>query len=576
MIDLQKYTVKPLKTRIYVPEDYKIDSWDSLKPYFERLLDQNPDSKEALERYLLAVNEIDAIVDEEVAWRYIHMTCDTQNEKNTSDYQYFVQEILPHVSIYSDKLNRKIMENPFVRALDLDYYKTFFRSLKNEISLFREENVHLSAEDQSLAQEYSGIMGKMVIEHEGKTLTLQQAVKFLESRDRFVRETVWKKIEACRELAWEEANNIFEKMLKIRTQIAVNAGFSSYTDYKYAVLERFDYNRQDCTTFHEAVEKQIRPLLIQFAEERKIKLGLESLRPWDMTVDIFGETPLRPFTDGNDLIEKSITVLKKLNPSLGEMIALMAQNGYMDVESRIGKAPGGYNYPLAESGIPFIFMNAAGSQSDVTTMLHESGHAVHSFITRDIKLNALKNTPSEVAEVASMAMELLTLEHYDTFYPNNQDKIRAQKEQIMRALTLFPWVAAVDVFQHWVYDNPEHTSAERLAEWTRIYKRFHGTEIDWSGLEAHQAQMWVRQLHIFEIPFYYIEYAFAQLGAIAIWRNHKLNPEKALNQYLNALHLGYTKTIPELYNAAGVSFHFSAEYVKELADFCKQEYDKLN
>ncbi|MBX7242330.1 MAG: M3 family oligoendopeptidase [Bacteroidia bacterium] len=575
MIDLKKYTVKPERKRLFIPEDYSIDSWESLKPYFEYLLNQNPDSKEAMEKYLLEVNEIDAVVDEEAAWRYIRMTCDTQNEEHSGRYQVFVQEILPHISIYSDKLNRKIVENPFVNELDSEYYKTYFRSLKNEIELFREENVTLAAEEQSIAQEYSALTGKLTIEHDGKTITLQQAGKYLESHDRTVRETVWRKVAECRKQTWDEVNNIFEKMLVLRAKIAENCGFSSYTDYKYAALERFDYSRKDCAEFHESVEKVIKPLLLSFASERKELLGLKHLRPWDMSVDIFGDTPLKPFQDGNELVEKSVQILEKLNPALGKMIALMAQNGYMDVESRIGKAPGGYNYPLAESGIPFIFMNAAGSQSDITTMLHESGHAVHSFVTRDIPLNALKNTPSEVAEVASMTMELLTLDYYDVFYADEKDRIRAQKEQIMRALTVFPWVAAIDAFQHWVYDNPSHTCEERLNEWTKIYYRFHGTEIDWSGFEENVAQMWTRQLHIFELPFYYIEYAFAQLGAIAIWRNYKENPEKALGQYLEALHLGYTKTIPEIYNAAGVSFHFSADYVRELADFCQKEYEKL-
>lgn len=572
---MQTLLAKPTKNRSFIPNDYKIENWESLMPFYAYLLDQNPDSPAELEQFLREVSELDAVVEEDLAWRYIHMTCDTQNEENAASYQFFVQEILPHLSIYADKLNRKIADNPYWDDLDPVFYKTYFRSLKNEIQLFREKNIALYTEEQSLTHEYSGIMGKMTIEHDGEIITLQQAAKFLESKDRDLRETVWRKIATRRMEDTKALDELFDKLVKVRHTIAQNAGFQSYTDFKYAALGRFDYARKDCEVFHDSVEKVVKPFLNVFAEERKKHLGLTDLRPWDASVDIFGGQPLTPFANGKELVSKSVKVLRHLRPELGDMIALMEEIHYLDVESRIGKAPGGYNYPLAESGVPFIFMNAAGSQSDVTTMLHEAGHAIHSFVSRDIPINALKRTPSEMAEVASMTMELLTLDYYDEFYADETERKRAQKEQIMRSLTVFPWIATVDAFQHWIYDNPTHNQAERKNKWIELHKRFQGEELNWEGIENVREYMWMRQLHIYEIPFYYIEYAFAQLGAIAIWRNYKQNPSKALNDYLAALELGYTRTLPELYNIAGVSFNFSTDYVQELINFCWEEYKKL-
>lgn len=572
---MQTLLAKPTKNRSFIPNDYKIENWESLMPFYAYLLDQNPDSPAELEQFLREVSELDAVVEEDLAWRYIHMTCDTQNEENAASYQFFVQEILPHLSIYADKLNRKIADNPYWDDLDPVFYKTYFRSLKNEIALFREKNIALYTEEQSLTHEYSGIMGKMTIEHDGEIITLQQAAKFLESKDRELRETVWRKIATRRMEDTKALDELFDKLVKVRHTIAQNAGFQSYTDFKYAALGRFDYTRKDCEVFHDSVEKVVKPFLNVFAEERKKQLGLTDLRPWDASVDIFGGQPLTPFANGKELVSKSVKVLRHLRPELGDMIALMEEIHYLDVESRIGKAPGGYNYPLAESGVPFIFMNAAGSQSDVTTMLHEAGHAIHSFVSRDIPINALKRTPSEMAEVASMTMELLTLDYYDEFYADETERKRAQKEQIMRSLTVFPWIATVDAFQHWIYDNPTHNQAERKNKWIELHKRFQGEELNWEGIENVREYMWMRQLHIYEIPFYYIEYAFAQLGAIAIWRNYKQNPSKALNDYLTALELGYTRTLPELYNIAGVSFNFSTDYVQELINFCWEEYKKL-
>jgi len=355
----------------------------------------------------------------------------------------------------------------------------------------------------------------------------------------------------------------------------LNAGFENFRDFMFKALGRFDYSPQDCYHFHEAIEKEIVPILQEQAEKRKAALGLDALKPWDTEVDTSGKPALRPFENGTELIEKSIQCFSNISRYLGERLEIMKDNGLFDVESRKGKAPGGYNYPLSETGAPFIFMNSAGIFRDLTTMVHEGGHAVHTFLTADLELNDFKHCPSEVAELASMSMELISMDNWDVYFKDPEELKRAKKDQLFDVLKTLPWVAVVDQFQHWIYTNPEHTNDQRYEAWEQIYTRFGAGMVDWTGLEEAKQNLWQKQLHIFEVPFYYIEYGMAQLGAIAVWKNYKENPEKGLQQYLDALKLGYTKTINEIYETAGIKFDFSADYVKELAAFVKAEMDKI-
>ncbi|RYE28105.1 MAG: M3 family oligoendopeptidase, partial [Sphingobacteriaceae bacterium] len=311
------------------------------------------------------------------------------------------------------------------------------------------------------------------------------------------------------------------------------------------------------------------------AEKRKAALNLETLKPWDTEVDISGKPALKPFENGQQLIGKSIRCFNNISPDLGEKLNTMREYGLFDVESRKGKAPGGYNYPLAETGAPFIFMNSAGTFRDLTTMVHEGGHAIHTFLTADLELNDFKHCPSEVAELASMSMELLSMDHWDVYFDNEEDLKRAKRDQLFDVLKTLPWVAVVDQFQHWIYTNPDHTTEQRTEAWIQIFERFGANFVDWNDHREAEENLWQKQLHIFEVPFYYIEYGMAQLGAIAVWKNYKENPEQGLQQYLNALKLGYTKTITEIYETAGIKFDFSEDYVKELAAFVRAEMEKI-
>ncbi|RYZ89708.1 MAG: M3 family oligoendopeptidase, partial [Moraxellaceae bacterium] len=346
-------------------------------------------------------------------------------------------------------------------------------------------------------------------------------------------------------------------------------------DYMFAALGRFDYTPQDCFNFHDAIQKEVVPIMRQLEQKRKKALGVSSLRPWDMDVDPTGQAPLQPFATSDELLQKSLNCLGSTDPYFQECLAVMQQINHLDLESRKGKAPGGYNYPLDEVGVPFIFMNATSNLRDVVTLLHEAGHAVHSFLTRDLALGAFKHPPSEVAELASMSMELLTLDKWDRFFDNEQELSRAKKQHLEGVLSTFPWVATVDKFQHWIYENPTHTTEERTAKWVEIFNQFNLQEVDWNGLEDYREFSWHKQLHIFEVPFYYIEYAMAQLGAIAVWKNYKQQPQKALALYKEALALGFTKSIGDIYETAGIKFDFSTNYIHELVQFVAGELNQI-
>jgi len=562
------------KPRIFVPENLEI-IWEKLEPLFLELKNREIDSVEDLERWLKDRSELESALEEDFAWRYIRMTCDTTNEQLLQDFQYFATEIEPKTAPISNDLNKKLINNPFTEKLDKEKYFVFIRGIKKALQLFREENIPILTEIQVKQQTYQSITGAMSVTIDGKEYTLEQASVFLKDTQRSVRQQAWEAITARRLQDREKLDELFNELLKLRHQVALNAGFENFRDYMFQALGRFDYTPQDCYRFHASIEKEVVPILQKQAEIRRIALGLHELKPWDMDVDISGKPALKPFNNGQELIDKSIECFNALNPYIGERLQIMKENGLFDVESRKGKAPGGYNYPLSETGAPFIFMNSANSFRDLTTMVHEGGHAVHTFISSGLELNDFKHLPSEVAELASMSMELISMDKWDVFFEKKEDLVRAKKDQLRDVLKTLPWVAVVDQFQHWIYTNPDHTTEQRRTAWKEIFEPFGNNFTDWTGYEEALGNLWQKQLHIFEVPFYYIEYGIAQLGAIAVWKNYKENPELALENYLAALKLGYTKTIKEIYKSAGIEFNFSTEYVHALAKFINEELSKL-
>lgn len=560
--------------RTFLPERIKITDWAVIEPYFIQLLERNINSVNELEAWLKDRSELEAFVSEDLAWRYVRMTCNTEDKNLEEAYLFFVTKIEPQIAPYNDKLNRKLMACSFVSELSHDKYHVYLRGIKKEIEIFREENVPLIAEIAAEAQKYGSIVGSLTVTIDGKELTLQQASNFLKHTDRSKRKDAFDVISKKRAEKVNELDELFNKLISLRHRVAVNAGYNNFRDYMFAAMGRFDYSPADCFNFHDAIQQHVVPLVKQFHEKRKMELG-HDLKPYDLEVDTMQRQALEPFTSGADLLHKSVKCLRKVDDYFAWCIETMDNMERLDLESRKGKAPGGYNYPMAETNVPFIFMNAASSTRDVETMVHEAGHAVHSFLSKDLELASFKNCPSEVAELASMTMELLTYDGLNEFYKNEEDLKRAKQEHLEGIIKILPWIATIDKFQHWIYTNPQHTADERKAYWRTLSKDFGTGMVDWSGYEFVLDYTWQKQLHLFEVPFYYIEYGIAQLGALSVWRNYLNNKQQALTQYKEALSLGYTKPISDIYKTAGVSFDFSANHIQSLMAFVGAELQKL-
>lgn len=561
--------------RHFLPADFSITDWNALEPYFKELLERPLNSLQELEQWLKDLSELEAVVSEEACWRQIKMTCDTENPQLAESFNYFMMEIQPKMQPYSDQLNRKLINCSFTKELKDPAHVTYLRNVKKNIDLFREENIPLHSELAVEAQQFGVISGKMTVTVRGNEYTLQQAAKFLEDPDRNLREEVYRKI-AERRLADKDAlNALYDSLLKKRHQVALNAGYDNYRDYRFVELARFDYTKEHCFQFHEAVKQHVLPIVDEIYKKKRAKLGVDTLRPWDVDAEPAGVTPLKPFTSGKELLEKTISCFNKLNPFFGDCLKKMDELKRLDLESRKGKAPGGYNCPLAETGAPFIFMNAAGTLNDVVTMVHEGGHAVHSFLSHSLPLTGFKEYPTEFAEVASMSMELFSMSEWNVFFDKEEELKRAMEQQLERVITVFPWIATIDKFQHWVYENPQHTHEERMQQWVRILDEFTPESLDVSGLESYRQYSWQRQLHLFEVPFYYIEYGIAQLGAIGLWQQFKKDKQLALQNYIQGLSLGGTRPLPQLFEAAGLKFDLSPAYIKELMDFVKAEMESL-
>lgn len=561
--------------RQIIKSDFSITSWELLSPYFEELKQREINSQNELEKWVLDYNEIGAVVSENMAWRYINMTCDTTNTELRNKFNDFIQNIEPNITPVANDLNKKIINSPFIHQLTKIGYGIYLRGIKNSIDLFREENIPLNTKLQELEQQFGEINGAQSIEYKGEKMTLQKAAIFLKDLNRKVREEVYHLVQNRRSKDEDALNNLFSQLIQLRHQVSVNAGFKNYRDYKHQLLARFDYSVEDCLNFHEAVKLHVVPLINENDRKRKKKLNLEDYRPWDTSVDEDGLSPLKPFDGAQELIDKTIKCFNKIDPFFGECIDTMQKLNRLDLESRLGKAPGGYQYPLYETDVPFIFMNAVGLHRDLVTMVHEGGHAIHSFLNFNLELVDFKSPPSEVAELASMSMELISMEHWDVFFNSEEELKRAKRQQLESVMDTLPWIAAIDKFQHWIYLNPNHSLKDRYESWQNIMNDFGSQIINYDGLENNLKRRWQVQLHLYEVPFYYIEYGFAQLGAIAVWRNYKTNSKITVEKYKAALALGYTKSIPQIYETAGIKFDFSPDYIKELMAFVKQEYENI-
>ena len=562
--------------RYFLPNDFVLTSWEDIEPFFTDLINKEINSTSELLHWLKNRSELDAFLEENLAWRYIHMTIDTRNEELSQSYQYFITEIQPKFAPLDDQLNRKLLESAFLSEIEKDEaYFIYIRSVKTATDLFREENIILESEISEKSQLFGSISGAQTIEYEGEQITMQKASSLLREPNEKLRKEIFEKIVERRKKDTDQLDLLYSELIEKRHQVALNAGFENYRDYKFQSLGRFDYTKEDCFKFHESIEKCILPIVRNIQKNKLNVLGKSAFKPWDTAVDPEGKAPLKPFTNGDELLAGTQRIFSKIDPYFRSCLDSLKKMNHLDLESKTGKAPGGYNYPLYESGAPFIFMNAVGTHRDVITMIHEGGHAIHSFISNDLELSSFKNLPSEVAELASMSMELLSMKHWDEFYPNSTDQKRAQKEHLEDILGILPWIAQIDAFQHWVYENPFHSIEDRREAWRKLSIRFGTGLTDWSGFEEVVETTWQRQMHLFEVPFYYIEYGIAQLGALGIWKNSQLNYDKAIVDYKNALQLGYSKSIPKIYETAGIKFDFSLENMSSLADFVSEKLKEI-
>ena len=561
--------------RQFLPEDLAITEFEVLAPYFQELVDREIHTLNDFDHWLLDRSELDAVLEEDLAWRYIRMSIHTQDEQLREAYNFFVSKIQPELAPLEDQLNQKLMALPFLEQRTDRAHQIYFRSVRTALELYREENIALQAALSEEAQQYGAVSAAQSIAHDGKTLTMQQAAQLLKEKDETLRQHIFEKMAAVRRKDREQLDTLFTSLIQKRQQLAQNAGFANFRDYKFVEMGRFDYKKEDCFAFHEAIKTHIVPLVKEIQAEKLRKLGKNLFKPWDLDVDPEGKPALQPFKTGAEMLSGTIQMFDRIDPYFGDCLRVMDQLGHLDLDSKQGKAPGGYNYPLYEIGVPFIFMNAVGSQRDLETMVHEGGHAIHSFLSRDLSLTAFKNLPSEVAELASMSMELLSMPQWSEFY-EPQAQQRAMREQIEGTLKVLPWIAQIDAFQHWIYENPTHTRQERSAHWIQLTQDFGTGLVDWTDYEDLIECSWQRQLHLFEVPFYYIEYGIAQLGALGVWKNSLVNKQRAIEQYKNALSLGYTAPMSTIYETAGVPFDFSSERLQTLAQFIKEQLEIMN
>jgi len=554
-------------TGSYVNDGFDPGSWKEIETYTEELLNRKISCSKCIEGIIRDASELSEHISEKGALLYIGMTCDTESEEKKSSFLDFVENVRPKLSEFSDSLNRRIVGHVAIKDMP-ERYDLMIRSMKNDIEIFRKENIPLSVEQTKLVTEAQAINGAMSVEYNGEEYTIPEMRAFLESNDRAVREGAWKAVADRRIEDEERLSEIFDELIAIRNKIALNAGFDTYTDYMFRAMERFDYTKEDCLEFHDAIESVCVPLMREINSRREESLGLGGLRPWDVNEktgvgpDLEGRAPLKPFSDVKEMVDKLSILFHKMSLDLGEKFDMLVEMDTLDLDTRKGKAPGGYQYYLQKSRVPFIFMNAAGLQGDLETMIHEAGHAFHSMYCGHLELIGERSYPIEFAEVASMSMELMTQEQWGEFY-GPEEVNRARLGHLEGVIFLLPWIATIDSFQHWIYSNPEHTREERKFAWNAIRDRF-GSNMDWGDYKIHRDTSWQQQGHLFGVPFYYVEYGIAQLGALQLWRTQRKDPGKALSDYSNGMTLGNTKTLPELFSAADIELGFGEEHLSSL------------
>lgn len=546
----------------FVPVSLDAGRLDQLLPLFDELTHRALPDGAAIERWLRDESELSSRISAEQARRYVRMTRNTDDAEAKRSYLQMEQEVMPEVKIRTDALDKKLLASPALGALDPSRYDVLLRRRRTQSRLFRAENTDLQRQEAELQTRQQAIVGGITVDFDGRTLTLQQLGPYYEQQDRDLRERAFRAGLAARRSCWDELEDTFDQLIQLRTSMARNADFTTYTPYRFEELGRYDYTETTCRRFHDAIAECVVPAVRQLDRERARRLGQDRLRPWDLEVDPEGREPLRPFVTEEELIALCRRLLTEVDPRFARELDELVQRGLLDLMSRRGKAPGGYQYQLEDERVPFIFANGVGVHHDVQTLLHECGHAFHSLLCRHHDLIAFRDYPIEIAETASMSMELLGLEHLGAIYTTDDARrvYRKHLEGLLRTLT---WIASIDAFQLWIYGKPRHSREERRVAWLDIRRRF-GGDVDWQGLDEALAMQWIAQSHLFSHALYYIEYGIAQVSALQVWRNYRHDRKASVAAYRRALALGGTRPLPELFAAAGVAFDLSPKLLHVL------------
>ena len=554
------------------PDDFADATWADVMPYYDALAGA-PLTAESAPRWLHEWSRLEELIGEAAAVAAIAYTCDTENPVKEANHLRFAAEIAPRQEEQQVRLGRRLLDLGWDEA----DFTTVLRRLRTDAALFREANVPLFAEIEELETSYDKITGAMTVEWDGERRTVAQLQPFLKRPERDVRERAFRCAAAPYIAERDRLADLFTESYRRRQKIAVTAGFANYRDYIFEAKYRFDYSPDDCVRFHDAVEETVAPAVARLIAYRKERLGLEIVRPWDLSVDPDRTEPLAPFRTVAELVERGKHIFDRVDPELGMQFRTMADEGMLDLDSRPGKAPGGYCMTLPFRGQPFVFMNAAGVPEDVSTLVHEAGHCFHGVAAHRLPLIWQRATGMEAAELASMAMELLAAPHLakPAGYYEPADVRHAWLDHLEDILMSLVHIASVDAFQSWIYSSGEGGDANaRDAGWLRIRSRFE-QGVDWSGLDAERIARWYRQSHIFTAPFYYIEYGIAQLGALQIWRDSLRDYRGAVTRYRQALALGGTRPLPQIYAAAGAALIFDAGRMGELVNLVEDRIEEL-
>ena len=549
--------------------------WTKFEPYYNDLA-QRPLTEENVEEFLKDWTSLSQLVDEVHSRLHVAVTVNTVDEEAEKNYHGFLDDIYPSSADAEQKLKEKFLDT----GLQLPGFDVPLLRMRTEAEIFREENLPLKTKERKLTNEYDKIMGAQTVEWEGKEVTIQGLRPVFQEPDRKLREKAWRLARQRQMQDRDAIGSLWKELLAIRLELTANAGFNDYRSFRWKELQRFDYSPDDCKSFHSAIENIVAPAATKLYERRRKRLNLETLRPWDLDVDPLGRPPLKPFSDGAALQAKTSTIFHNVDPQLGAFFDTMIEEKLLDLENRKNKAPGGYCTDFAAARRPFIFMNAVGLHDDVQTLLHESGHCFHVFEKTSLPYYQQLDVGMEFAEVASMAMELLAApylaESEGGFY-GDSDANRARVEHLERNILFWPYMAVVDAFQHWVYENStESTDPEACdAQWLALCERFL-PDVDWTGLQEERMSIWQRQLHILEVPFYYVEYGLAQLGAVQVWSNALKDQAGSIAAYRRALALGGTVPLPDLYAAAGAKLAFDEETLKSAVDLMEDTIDSLD